>query len=80
MEANDDPAYRKLASMTREKGLRVRVDVLGRRDEALQDYAKEIAAQRLICCQDNHYLLIEGDVRRELDLQTLKEEIVSWKD
>jgi ATP phosphoribosyltransferase regulatory subunit len=80
MEAKDDPAYRQLASMAREEGLRVRVDVLGRRGEALQDYAEEIGARWLIRCQDDHYLLIEGDVRRETDLQTLKEEIASWKD
>jgi histidyl-tRNA synthetase len=80
MEAKDDPACRQLASMAREEGLRVRVDVLGRRGEALQDYAEEIGARRLIRCQDDHYLLIEGDVRRETDLQTLKEEIASWKD
>lgn len=81
MEADHDPAYRQLAATARAQGLRVRMDVLGRRGEALQDYARAIGAQRLICHkQDGRYLLIEDDVRREFDLQALKEEIVSWKD
>ncbi|MEA3406699.1 MAG: ATP phosphoribosyltransferase regulatory subunit [Chloroflexota bacterium] len=81
IEASDDPACRQLAAMARAKGLRVRMDVLGRHGEALQDYARAIGARRLICCTGNgRYLLIEGDVQRELDLQTVEEEIISWKD
>ncbi len=81
MEASDDPAYRQLAAAARAEGLRVRVDVLGRHGEALRDYARAIGARRLLCCRgDGRYLLIEGDLQRELDLQALEEEIASWKD
>lgn len=81
MEVSDDPACRQLAATARAEGLRVRMDVLGRRGQALQDYARAIGARHLVCCRgDGRYLLIEGDVQREIDLQSLKKEIISWKD
>ena len=68
-----------LAAQARRQGLRVEMDVLGRREEDLVAYARNRGAVHIIYPRDaTTYVLTEGETSRELGLRALEEEIASW--
>ncbi len=73
-----------LAARARAHGLRIEVDVLGRRDEALLTYARQKGAECVICCDEATAFTVidlrsspparrQGVTRRELE-----QELVLW--
>jgi ATP phosphoribosyltransferase regulatory subunit len=68
-----------LAAQARRQGLRVEMDVLGRRGEDLVAYAREREAAHAVYPRDAAtFVLTDGKTSRELSLRALEEEIASW--
>jgi ATP phosphoribosyltransferase regulatory subunit len=70
---------RTLAALARSRGLRVEVDVLGRRDEALCAYARARGAHHALSCRDSEtFTLADVHSQRTVTARQAQEEILQW--
>jgi ATP phosphoribosyltransferase regulatory subunit len=73
------PECHALAALARGRGLRVEVDVLGRREEALVAYARARGAHHAVYCRDAAtYVLSDAQSSRVVSQRELTEEITAW--
>jgi len=79
MQACQHERCRSLVSMARSRGFCVEVDVLGRRGEALIEYARARGAHHAIFCREaSTYVVSDAHGSREMGPHELEEEIASW--
>lgn len=78
--ACDHAACLELVGRIRAAGCRVEVDLLDRDQAALQAYARERRARRVLHCLDGgqRWLLRDGDAERTVTAKALIEEVSTW--
>ncbi len=77
-QACDHLECRAMAALARDNGLRVEMDVLGRKDEGLISYAQQ-RGSRAVCCGDGElFVLVDGKGRRSVTGEELVREMERW--